>query len=1010
MKRDRSKEIMHLRRSLGEFVPYVYKKLESIGDWKYDGRKIVNPPLKWEGDMAVFEREIEVEDPATYLEAWFGGEALVIVDGKAYGQLNPVQKRLWVGKLADGNSHRMRIEVVPRGMFGTKENATFEMANLLVIDEELLDAITFVENVIDVASVIEDETLFYQLVTVTDDFLSSVWPPRESSTYLKVVYMDPSVTQKIARLWNPPPKPVISEIDSRPFRESFLEKFELYKKEIKALKERFGRQGKVYLVGHAHIDYAWLWPIDETKRKIRRTFSNALLLMEKHPSLLYAQSSAQMYKDAKEIDPELYSRIKKAAIAGRWEPVGGMWVESDCIVPSMESLVRQFYYGQKFFEKEFGERSKVAWLPDVFGFSHIFPQILHNAGMELFVTTKLNWNEADEFPYDLCVWRGLDGSEVLYYSFKNPEEGYNSRINAKAFIHTWKNYRQKDLIDAILISFGYGDGGGGPSDEMCRRLQNFQDIPGIPEIKMATIKEFKEYLLKQVEKKSLPVWDGELYLELHRGTFTSQSRTKYFHRMAEVSLRNLEILSVVLNEDIQKEIDDRWKVVLYNEFHDILPGSSIREVYQQTEKELKDTVKWAQGKMKEIWGKKASCDDSLTLVNFSSAAQRLVFEIEKPLALELNSRRVSCQKTWKGTYIYKATWEEVPPLGFKKIKILGEEIPDEFEDNTLVLENRHLKVTVHEDGSFEIFSKTHNKEVFKEPARLWIYKNLPYNWDNWDIDVNYYKSGKPLLAKEVKVVESGPVRKTVRASFEFEGSKIDQYISLEEDDDVVRIELVADWHTRRSLLKAVFPLNLLARKALFDVDGGYVERSTTMNTNYDQARFEVPHHRWVSLSQRGFGVAILNEAKYGSSVKGSNVGLSLIKAGIFPDFYVDEGEHVIRYGVLVHDGDVEKVIRRAEEFSNPLQVFEGSLSYPKHLEIKGGIFKILALKRAENGEVLRVVEVGGASGKAEVTLPKKMKVYLSNILEDKLSLVEEDVDHFDLNYEPFKMYTFLLET
>ncbi len=1006
MYREKDREIAHLKRMLGELEPYVYRKIHYQTDWIYEKRTI-HPPFKWSGNFAVFETEIDLYDKNTYLFAWFGGESLVVVDGKSYGQINPLQKELWLGRLSRGE-HNVKVQVVPRGLFGNRENAVFEYSYLVEIDEEIRSVIDFTQAVIDLASRVEDESLALALIEATESFLAGVYIPRRTEEYKEASGYNSTIRNELKSVWDFAGFPLVHGFEY-PEKEKLLKNFEDYKKEVFKLKKIWPKEGKLFLVGHSHIDYAWLWPVSETKRKLRRTFSNVLNLMEKY-GITFAQSSAQMYEDVKNNDPELFERIKEAVEKGVWEPIGGMWVEPDTTVPSVESLIRQFLYGQRFFQENFGRRSKVCWLPDVFGFPHTLPQILKEAGMELFVTTKLYWNEATQFPYDLCIWKGLDGSEILYYSFNNPEEGYNGKINANALLSTWKNHRQKHIAPFALLSFGYGDGGGGPSDEMCRKIYSFKDLPKVPELKISTVEGFAKELKKAVSEKELPVWDGELYLELHRGTYTSQSRIKALHRQAEIALRNLELVSTLLGQDIQDEIDEKWKAVLRNEFHDILPGTSIRKVVEDTERELESVIRWAKEKMEEVAKKSAEkAEGFITVFNPYNIPMNLRFFLDRPFLLRYGEKKLRPKYGVEG-YLYKipkkiGPFESVaipvegimdiqPPLG--QTDIMG----------PVVLENKHLRVTVYRNGSFEVFSKKYGRNLFKKPPRLWIYKNIPYYWDNWDIDINTEKEGFPLEGY-LHTVEYKPSRQFATVSYRYERSEIHECIILEGDSDILEIAYEVKWNTRRVILKKVFDIDVLTRKALFDVDGGYVERPTTRNTKYEMARFEVPMHMWVSLSENGFGVAILNDSKYGCSVNASKVGISLIKAGIFPDFYADEGMHFFKLGIFPHGGNVEDVIKASIRFSGGLLVLEGKLNIPK-LELLGGLFKILALKRSKEGMVLRFVEVAGRSGRAKVKLWRRFEIHRSNILEDNLGKITTS-DELELDYRPFKIYTLLLK-
>jgi alpha-mannosidase len=994
MYRGKDKEISHLKRALSEIYPYCILKREEYKGWKHDGKEI-SIPYEWSLQKITFENEFKIDSKNTYLRAWFGGETLIFIDEQPVGEINPFHKEFDLSPYCDGNVHSIKVETVPRGLFGTKENPVFNESFLIYYDIELKKALNFVYNVIQVAEETSDQYLAQALINITDEFLSSIYVPRNTKEYLKNVLDNPAIIQEIKSVWNPPKLEYTNSRDNSDVKKSFLEKFNNFKEKVKNIP--FPKYGKVFVVGHAHIDYAWLWPINETKRKIARTFSNAVTLSKKYKEFIYTQSSAKMYKDIKENYPELFEEIKKLVSENRWEPVGGMWVESDCNVPSAESLIRQFYYGQKFFEKEFGKKSKTCWLPDVFGFSWILPQILKEANIDYFVTTKLYWNESNEFPYDLCKWRGIDGSEVIYYSYKNMEEGYNGKISAKSIINTFENFRHKDITSSILLSFGYGDGGGGPTEEMCENYYALKEIPGIPQVEYSTVDDFT----KNLPKENIPVWDGELYLELHRGTLTSQSRTKILHKKCEDKLREIEILNALYGKNYQEEIDELWDIVLYNEFHDILPGSSIHEVYQDAERDLNKVLEKAETIKRQILTKTSK--NKLVIFNPSSFKQKIYFESNKLLNLELDGKSLKVQKTYDGKYLYYID-KYINPLETIQLNI-KDKIP-EFEDKPF--ENKLIELIIFEDGSINIFDKKTNKYLFKNSGNiLMLYKDIPYYWENWDIDANYAKSGRKLNANKIEVVEEGPIRKVIKVEYKVENSKIVQYYILQRDSNLVEVKTEIDWHLRRSLLKALFPTNVLSRYAKFDLDAGYIERPTYKNTNFEKARFEVLGHRWVNISQPDFGVSIINNGKYGHSVDNNVIGLSLIKAGTYPDFFADEGFHEFSYAI-VESSSVKDTIQIADNFNKRISALEKFDTKGFSVRISPDNFKILALKKlAQNTIVLRLAEVVGTSGTLEIEIENLKKAYFSNILEEVKEEISVKNNKIILEYEPFKIYTFI---
>jgi alpha-mannosidase len=1002
-------------KSVSELFPYTISRKEKLKGWSFSsgsGEKTVTPPFEWDFNSAPvwFRKELEpfsiTEGQRAYLELWFGGETLVLVDGKPYGEINEYHRTLNITLLADGKPHTVEAQVMPRGLFGKPEKPVFSKAFFTIIDEELMKVVKTLELVIRTAEVIDDRALSKKLLDISEEFLSKIWIPRDTETYLKAAPMDPGIKDEIKNTWSTPEFREFSGAQlPGELRKSIIDEFGRFKEKLKKLKEKYPNVGGVHLVGHSHIDYAWLWPVEETKRKILRTFANSVLLSRLYPEFVYTQSSAQMYEDLKKSSPGLFEEVKKLVKDGRWEPVGGMWVESDCNVPSLESLIRQFYYGQKFFEKEFGKKSKVCWLPDVFGFSWVLPQILRGVGIEYFVTTKLNWNDTNEFPYDLCRWRGIDGSEVLYFSFKNPNEGYNGKIDPDTIYKTWSNFRQKDLTNRVLLSFGHGDGGGGPTEEMLENYRTMKQIPGMPHLEMGTVESFFEKMNIDGE---LPVWDGELYLEVHRGTYTSQSRVKKLHKEAEDSLYLAELISALTDKDFSGEIDDLWKAVLRNEFHDILPGSSIREVYEDAERELNYVKEKAEKIVKEsINSLRVEDESALTLLNVSSFPKRCCFELDEDLNLSFQGRALLKQRTHDGKYVYFLDTKIAP---FSKIELEVQKSIIEKparKDESPFMENEYMRVEVNEDGTIQIYDKELDRYIFEEKGNiLKLHKNIPPYWDNWDIAEGVEKTGYTLKAKNVEKIESGPVREVIRVEYEAEGSKITQNYILYRKGRRLDIETKIDWHTRRALLRAYFPTTVLSRRARFDISGGFIERPTHRNTSFEKARFEVPFHRWMDLSQTDFGVSILNDGKYGGSVHQNVMALSLIKAGIFPDFLCDEGIHEFTYSIYVHpDDSLRDVVREAEELNKPLLAVSGRLNIPSSfLEVSPQNFKLTSLRKVKGKIIIRLVEIFGTSGKLSVKIPWEGKIYLTNLLEEERKEVS-----FPLSYRPFKIYTFVVD-
>jgi len=1034
----RYESCVRLKKELSELFPYTVRERERIDDWQFSGSRSETPPEEgWEEISAGYcwdeenfpvwfrsslERGKLGDGERLFLRVVPGGESLVMVDGRSYGEINVYHQLLDVTRLADGRRHILDIQTVPKGLFGTHlPGPVFEAAELLVVDESVSGTYLDFMVAIDVLEATMDDLLAEKLLNIISACLSAIELPRSTDQYFKTAPDNPTLFGQqqygsVNHLWHSPNfgKSSGNELPEV-YKVTVISARDNLKDSIVKLTEEHGPTGSVQVAGQAHIDYAWLWPIDETKRKIRRTFANALRLMEKYPEFVYIQSSAQMYKDLKENDPDLYERVRDSIVRGSWEAIGGMWVESDCNIASAESLARQFLYGQRFFEEEFGVRSSVAWLPDVFGFSWILPQIMKEAGIKYFSTTKLKWNEKNRFPLDLFRWRGLDGSEIVCHFFDNPQGGYNGMINPEAILGTWDNFQNKQVHNKTVTTFGYGDGGGGPTDEMLEYYERLKNYPGMPSLEMAPLQKYYENLPKDVE---LPLWDDELYFELHRGTFTTQARTKKLHKEAEDALYRLEVFGALLVEREEYPIERvrrLWEMLLHNEFHDILPGSSINEAHHQAESELGKVIAEAN----EISGGFLSSGSDgnasfRTVINAGSFSREVVFSDEDDRCLRRSDgKKLASQRTHDGKSIY-SFGEKISPFSAQVFEYINEKVDRHAPDDDTVMENAYLIVEVNADGSISAYDKILDRPLLSGPGNsLYVYKDIPVAWDGWDIDHDYAGSRRKLDASEVRTIESGPVRKVVQATYHYEGSSIIQRYVLNALSKRLDIETEIEWHTRRTLLKANFPINLLTREIKCDLSAGYSLRSTRVRNSFENARFEFPAHRWVEVSEPGFAVSILNDGKYGHACQNSDVSLTLLRSPIYPDFFADEGRHGFTYSLFSHDStDALKAVTEAESLNKPLVLASGSLNLSEDcLRISAGNLKVLALKHSEStGYVLRLAEVEGRCGVASVrtSLPFD-RCWISNILEDRVRELPVVDGRVQLEYRQFGLHTLIFE-
>lgn len=735
---------------------------------------------------------------------------------------------------------------------------------------------------------------------------------------------------------------------------------------LRVLQQRYPQNGELLLTGHAHIDLAWLWPYDETRRKMRRTFHTALSLMERSPDFRFNQSTAHYYAQMEADDPALLARIKQKVVDGSWEVIGGMWVEPDTNMPTGESLVRQILYGQRYFEKTFGARHKVCWLPDCFGFSGALPQLLRQGGIDSFFTIKVNWSETNRFPYDLFWWEGLDGSRVLAHVFNNPMEGYNGFVRPDCFLPTWKNFRAKTLHDTSLLAVGYGDGGGGVTPEMVEREAQLRDFPAIPKTRWGKVADFFEGAHRTAGEKHLPIWSGEIYLELHRATLTSQSGVKRLHRRAERALITAEILASIAHvagAAAPQSLEADWRVTLKNEFHDILPGSSIREVYQDAERELSEVIAHAGAAQKSAMSAivttlaKGDIADALVVANPSLDA--------RPLRATLAD----------GTVL--STGDIIAPLSVQVLDRTALKPSEGLRAGADRLENEHLLAVIGADGAVRsLMHKATGREALAGPAnQLWVYPvDKPRNWDAWDIDADYAEKGVRLDRPEsIALVENGPHRAAIKVVHRYRDSTVTQLYVLTANARRLDIETHIDWHDRRTLLRSLSPVAVRSRTATFECAYGIVSRPTHTNTSWDAAMFEAAAHRFIDLSEPDFGVALLNDAKYGHSARENVLGISLVRGPVYPDPLADEGEQRFTYALLPHAGEWHSggVREEADDLNQPLAVATAAGLAPASfapLAVTGTPVALSAIKPAEDGEglVLRVYEPAGRRGGLEI--------------------------------------------
>jgi alpha-mannosidase len=756
-------------------------------------------------------------------------------------------------------------------------------------------------------------------------------------------------------------------------------------------------------VGHAHIDTAWLWPIEETRRKCQRTFATVVGLMDDYPDFLFAASQACQYALIEETDPDLFERIRAKVAAGQWIVVGGSWVEPDCNLPSGESITRQFLYGQRYFERTFGARSNLFWNPDVFGYAGQLPQLMRAAGMTRFLTQKLSWNRFTSPPHHSFRWRGIDGSEVITHF--PPADTYNGVATVEELRYHGANYKDADRSVDGLYLFGHGDGGGGPNAGMIETLRRTRDLQGAPRAVMRGPDGFFDRL--ETAAADLAAVEGELYFEYHRGTYTSQAEVKRLNRLIEGRLQSLDFLAAAcdlagLPAPGRDAVEALWRVLLVNQFHDILPGSSITAVYERTHRELRRLADDTEARIQDLLA-------SLTRGEGAADAPTPVNTLGFPRA------EVVLDPRGEPRYIVAA------PFAAGHIAPLDETVSLTREGGgDIRLENGRLTAILTAGGALRslIHHASGREALAAEANRIVLFDDRPTNYEAWDIDPFALETAKDApAAHEAAVLAEGPLRAEVRFHRRLgKASAMTQVVRLDAGSDHLEFDTSLDWRERRTLVKAVFPIACRSRSATYETMFGAVERPTHANTDADLAMYEVPGHRWADLSEPGFGVSLLSDARYGFSVFGGQMALSLIRGPMIPDPTADMGEHRFRYALYPHAADwrAAGAVAHAARFNRPLQWLAGApaaILETSLVTAAPSSVVIDTIKPAEDGEgwVVRLYESHGGHAQAELFFGVPVaEAWLSNTLEDRLALLPVRAGGCALTLHGFQIVTLRL--
>lgn len=976
-----------------------------------EGHEILKINDRWNAgydDTRWFSAEVTIPEnldgKKLYLRLNLGGEALVRINGKIVGAISMGEN--WIDRdlifLDEGKAgEKLNIEVeatVNNGVFcdyaiaGAKYlTYTIETSQIDAIDEETEQYFYDVRCAYDSLEQIEDKVIYDRVYTAIDESIHCLDFDFDDEIFYKSV---PVAREKLREM-----------LDAIPD----------------------AKQGELCMLGHSHLDVAWLWTTRELVRKTARTFSNNLALIKRYPDFKFTQSQAIVYDYMKKYYPDIFAEVKQAVKDGRWEIVGNAWVEADTNLASGESLVRQLLYGREFFIKEFGVCSDTYWLPDCFGFTWALPQIIKRSGMKYFYTAKLYYNATHKFPYSVFNWKSHSGDEVIACV---QQQHYEGEYSAAYIRDCWNRSNQKDITSKAVGCFGYGDGGGGCTVSMVENSKRYEKMPGLPKARNTFAREFFDGM--DSHKDELPTFNDEMYYENHRGTFTSQAFIKKNNRRGEFMFRNAEFLNVLTNRLLGEEypgekMEEGWKLLLTNQFHDILPGTSIHEAMEMTRQEYAE--------MNELGGKLLSSatdklnsqitvdGDGIIVWNMNSMPQTGIVCAELPFECKgiTSPDGKPCRFTSDGN---KVTFiaEDVPQMGYAVYKIsdfaaAAEKIVAEKN----LLENSKLRVELDENGNItRLYDKVNDREVLTGKGNaLCIFQDKPIHESAWNLELNYQKRRWDLdKADSVEVAEASEVCGKIRTVRSFNKSVITQDIILRADADYVDFDTSVDWHETEKVLKAEFPVSVTNTYASYEIAHGSINRPNHWNYSTDLVRFEVCGHKWADLSEGDYGVSIINDCKYGYDIKDSRMRITLMRAPICPDPVGDKGVSTFVYRVYPHTGNREKAntVKYALELNQPLKGFAaknnvGSLENEKSfVTLNREDIVIDALKPAQdgNGIILRMYEAENKRGKVSVKLNfgDFKKVVECNLMEVDENEIEINDGSFEFFITPNQVRTF----
>ena len=801
---------------------------------------------------------------------------------------------------------------------------------------------------------------------------------------------------------------------------------------------------EIYSIGHAHIDHAWLWTLSETARKAARTYVNMTRYINEYPEFIYLQSQPAQLEMVKEHYPAIFKEIVSAFNKGQWEPNAGMYVEADCNIPNGESLIRQFLEGLRVTQENFLYKADTLWLPDVFGYSAALPQIMKGCGIKYFVTSKINWNDTTRFPYDTFYWSGIDGTSIKTHFITTAYDVANS---VGELFNSWKRVQHKEVQDSLLKPIGEGDGGGGTSRSDLETMRRMIDLEGCPRNKWMKISEALDKIF--LTTADLPTWHGELYLELHRGTYTTIANTKKYNRYLEQQLRNIEFFSVFCTSKISESfnfgvkidyptdiLQKAWKQLLINQFHDIIPGSGITKVNQEALESYKiiaETLNGLEKKLSEIFLPLNESDQSknrLVIINSLSWERDTFITLPKLANIDnltgiknkYGKSPIQATENINGEKVF-ISHITIPSMGIIWAELLEESInfsnPFKWEDQTLTTPyynvgfNEKMEITslkyINDDFNF-----VSEKMAFNQ---LKIAEDIPVSWDAWDIEWDYQEKLENIpTPNKTEIISNGPLFFQLRHYYTFNKSRIVQDTIFYSNNERIDFITKVYWYEEYTLLKTVFLVNFFSDIIKCEIQYGHINRSTVKNRLHEQAMYEFCAHKWVSMDDGARGIALLNDSKYGHSATRNSIGLTLLRSPKAPDPEADIGEHVFTYSILPFKRSFNsKIIQMAYELNSKPMIFEGHLKNTdieelSFLQSSNPAIIIETIKKSVQGNsiIIRMYEATGSKNITKLEFHTAFsEIYKVNMIEEDKFLLSKNEKSLELTFEPFEILSLL---